>query len=283
MANDYIQITPEEPEGTLLGLWWRKPPYEIRRATYAPYRGPGVRPVPEEAQVLACAPSDKPGEWTEPTVEPGLLNALLDVGQGRLKPVAFADRFGLLGYNELVPDENRCKGGEPLDWFRAQALTALTVVELIDHLEEAKESAGGRRHLANYLKEELTNGPYTLGGKVAEVMIQGSSPIITANSILRCLLNANLGDAGRRLQMRNGELRTIFTFHALVQVIYWQLADQIGKSSIRRCAECGRVFTSSNVRSRFCLPVGGKKISACKSRWNVREFRKKKKRSRRKK
>jgi hypothetical protein len=198
------------------------------------------------------------------------------VAQGKTKPVEFANRFGLLGYNYIVPRENSCKGGDPLNWFLAHAHTVYTIAELIERVKEARESDGGRRHLANYLREEITDGPYALGGWVTRVRFQQSptSPVLAANGVLRYLLNANLGETGRRLTATG--LRTIFAFRALVQVIYWQLADQIGKSSIHRCAECGRIFTGANSRSRFCPPSGGKKISACKSRWNVREFRKKK-------
>lgn len=275
--KDYIPITSDaDPAGGLLGTWWRQPPHEIRQATYAPYRGEGLKPVLTKGKVLACA--GKRTEWYEPVSEPELLNALLDVAQGQLKPVAFADRFGLLGYNYIVPRENCCKGGDPLDWFMAHAFTVLTVSDLILCLKEARESPGGRQNLANYLKD-LSDGPYARGGRVNRIRLRQylrTNPIPPAIGILRFLLNANFGDAGRGLQSTQHGLRTIFTFRTLIQVVYWQLADQLGRSSIHRCVECGRIFSHSNVRSRFCLPTGGKKISACKSRWNVREFRRKK-------
>jgi hypothetical protein len=270
--NDYIPITSNEALG-LFSEWWRKHPYVIRKGTYTPYRGEGLKPVSTDTKVLV--PTGKRIQRYAPIQKTELLNALLDVAQERATPVEFANRFGLLGYNYEVPRENYCEGGDPLDWFAAQAHTVRTLAELIERLGEAKESTGGRRHLANYLKEELTTGPYALGGRVAEISFSRSAtnPVMEATGIARYLLNANLGEVGRRL-MASG-LRSIFTFRSLAQVLHWQLADQIGQSSIHRCAECGRIFIATNLRSRFCPPSGGKKISACKSRWNVRKFRKK--------
>jgi hypothetical protein len=280
MMTDYIPITVEDGEsGGLLGTWWRQPPHVIQPERFAPYRSEGVRPVASIGDVLA--PTGTRTIQYEPMAETNLLNALLDVAQRKIKPIEFANRFGLLGYNYLVPTENRCKGGDPLNWFIAQAQTVYTATELIARVQEAQESTGGRLHLVNYLREEITDGPYALGGRVSRIARPGfRNPILVANGFLRYLINANLGDTGRRLQSTESGIRTIFTFRALVQVIYWQLADQLGKSSIHRCVECGRIFTHSNIRARFCPPVGSKKISSCKSRWNVREFRRKKQRRR---
>jgi hypothetical protein len=197
-----------------------------------------------------------------------------------LPPVArggFADRFGLLGYNYIVPDKYRCSGGDPLDWFLAQALTALTITEIIRRLKDARDS-GKRGPVSTYLQKEITDGPYALGGQVTRIAFPHSpaSPVLAANGILRYLFNANLGEAQRRLQSTAHGLRTVFTFRALVEVVYWQLADQLGKSSIHRCVECGRIFTHPNTKVRFCPPDAGKKISRCKARSNSREFREEK-------
>jgi hypothetical protein len=242
-----------------------------------PYRGEGVKSSIVKADVLV--PVGKRIIRYDPNAKGGLLNGLLGVAQDKLRPVEFADQFGLLGHNYIVPRENVCKGGDPLNWFLAQASTVRVAAELIERLAEARESAGGRRFLAEYLKNEIGDGPYALGGRVAEIRFQQASrsPILVANGILRYLLNANLGETGRRIQIVASGPRTVFTFRALIEVIYWQLADQIGKGAILRCAECGRIFTCANSRIRFCPPASGQKISPCKSRFNVRRHRKGKK------
>jgi hypothetical protein len=273
MRTDYIPITGDDATG-LLGEWWRQPPHLICEGMYAPYRGEGVKPSIVKADVLV--PRGKRIARYDPNAEAGLLGALLDIAQNKLKPVEFADQFGLLGYNYIVPRENVCKDGDPLNWFLAQARTVQVAAELIGRLGEAQESDGGRRFLAEYLKDEIGDGPYSLGGRVTEIRFQQSSrsPILVANGILRYLLNANLGETGRRIQIVASGPRTVFTFRALIEVIYWQLADQIGKDAIRRCAECGRIFTGANSRIRFCPPASGQTISPCKSRFNVRRHRK---------
>jgi len=282
MPKDYTPITAgEEPAAGLLGTWWRQPPHVVRKVEYAPYKEHDVRLVTVQADVLA-ATGDRTTFYS-PREEPGLLTALLDVAQEKLKPVAFADRYGLLGYNYIVPQANRSKGGDPLAWFIAHARTALLVSDLILCLKEARESSGGRRNLANYLAE-IPDGPFALGGWVGEIRLRtgSSNPILAATGILRYLLNANLGSTGRRLQSSERGLRTVFTFRALIEVVYWELADQVGQSEIHRCRECGRIFVHANKKASYCPPTGGQKTSRCKSRWLVREFRKRKDLKRRK-
>lgn len=285
-------ISVSQPFGT----WWRRqPPYVIRKWEFAPYKADLEKAVQVCEDVLV--PTGRAAELYGPFEEPDLLDAFLDVAQERLKPVEFADRFGPLGYNHIVPDENQCPlGGDPIAWFMAHARTALTITELIRRVKEAEESIGGCRHLANYFAEDIAAGPYALGGVVKDLpWLRKMRPpppeaIRSANHVLLFLLNTNLGnplpidkywskqagflDTRRCLQLVDGKFRSVFTLHALVQVIYWKLADQLGCSSIRQCVECGRIFTHADSRIRFCPPSKGKQISRCKTSLNQREFRK---------
>ncbi len=314
MTNDYVPITAEGgPIGGLVGMWWRKAPYAVRKREYAPFQAEGVRGQKVKADIvvptrpltdwekfvlngidppLDVVPTGDEGEWYAPMEEPSLLGALIDVGQGRLKPLEFANGFGLLGYDKLVPPANRC-GGDPLDWFMAHARTVLTVAGLIRGLKQARD--GGPHSLAWYLQEKITKEPLVLGGRTPkEMWFQLKARTTGARSerlprrlvqntiaIVRYLLNENLGITERRLQFTEQRgLRTVFAFRALIHAIYWQLADQLGQNSIHQCAGCGRIFIHSNVRARFCPPDAGKTISRCKSLWNVRAHRKRKRRKR---
>jgi hypothetical protein len=277
-VNDYVTITTKETSwpSNPMGEWWKQPPHILRKETYAAYRGAGLHPTNIEDNVVV--PTGKRAEWYEPTEQEGLLEALFDVAQGRRKPTSFADQFGLLGYNYIVPEENQCKGGDPLRWFVAEAHTVYVIAILIGLVERAKESYGGRRELATYLGKEIPHGPYAFGGHVVQCWCRGAggNPVLRAKGILQQFLNVNLGDTARRLQrVTRNDFRSVFTFRALVQVIYWKLADQVGGSSICRCRECGRIFISQDSRLRFCAAEVGKTISPCKSRWNVRAHRKK--------
>lgn len=277
--NNYASITTRDRSSppNPLGRWWKQPPHILHKEIYAPYRGAGVLPSKINGDVIY--PDGKRVEWYEPTDREDLLESLFDVAQGLSKPTSFADQFGLLGYNYIVPEENQCKGGDPLEWFVAQAQTVYVMAILIGLLERAKESERGRKELATYLEKELPNGPYALGGHVVHCRYRGSdNPIPRAMSILEQFLNTNLGETRRRLdRVAASDFRSVFTFRALIEVVYWKLADQIGGSSIRRCRECGRLFISRNSKLRFCAPEGPKTISPCKSRWNVRQYRKRQK------
>lgn len=266
----------------MLGTWWRERPHVIRQVDYAPYRGEGFRPMKVTAEVIAC--TGKQVTRYEPIGHPEILDAILDVAQGRLKPTEFADHFGLLGYNYVVPRENACPGGDPLGWFLAHAQTARTIATLIELMQEARSQESTRR-LATYLREEILDGPYALAGQIVRIPFKSvSSTVFRALGIVRYLMNENLGETRRQFQMTEKRgLRTIFVFRNLAQVIYWQLADRLANRSLRRCQECGRIFTHPNARMRFCPPAKGQTISPCKSRWNVREFRRRQRKRKTKK
>ena len=298
--NDYKEITSEtDTIGGLLGTWWRKPPYVLRRGSYLRHRGQGARPAKIVADILSpkreptewerfylegleppldVVPTGDEGEWYAPVEQPGLLGALLDVGQGHLKPTQFADRFGLLGYDQLVPSQNRC-AGDPLDWFMAHTRTVHVIAQLILLLKKLRDKSPGARAALSKYEAKIPDGPYAMGSRVSTIPLRrmsfSGSPVKAAIGIVQYLLNENLGPTARRLRsIETGGLRSVFTFRALIDVIYWQLADQLGRGSIHRCKECGRIFTNPNTKADYCPPTRGKKISRCKSRWNVREFRK---------
>jgi hypothetical protein len=314
MHTDYEQTTEYNTRG-LLGTWYRNPPYVLKRGSYLRYRE--VDPssalivrTPEKITTDILTPEREPteweyfelrgipppggviptggeGEWYAPAEEPGLLGAFLDVGGGRLNPTKFADKFGLLGYNQLVPNENKC-AGDPLDWFMAHARTVHVIAELTNLLKKVQQRKIAPAKLADY-ESKIPDGPYALGATVALIPLQqkAEKPVPVAIGTLQHLLNANLGSTARKLQMTEvGGLRNAFTFRALVEVVYWQLADQLVKGSIHQCKECQRIFMSRDPRAEFCPPDPGKKTSRCKSLWTVHRFREKqrnkKKQSRRK-
>jgi len=291
-VNDYIPITTvagqkvgihreatlagPEPEARLsLGEWWKQPPHAIRPASYAPYRGEGVAATMVTAEALV--PGGKREVRYAPTSQKRLLEAFLEVAQKRATPQSFADRFGLLGYNHLVPEENKCREGDPISWFMAHAQTVHVLAVLTSLIKD-------RRRLAAYLANEIPLGPYALAGQVVDCpsfRLRLQNPVIPALGIIRYLVNANLGSTGYRLRLTAHGLDNFFSFRALIQVVYWQLADLFGGHFICRCRECGRVFVSRNSRTQFCLAEGKKTISPCKSRWNTRNTRRRQKRSRR--
>ena len=255
------------------GEWWRQPPYVVRSVTYVPYGGKDKITtdalVPRRGRQWRYRPGDKKA----------LLQAFLKVAQGRLTPERFTKVFGLLGYNHLVPDKNKCQG-DPLPWVKAHARTVSVVATLASLARDVKRRPENRSRLATYLVK-ISRGPYALGGQVRNVDFgitqKPVSPVFPALGIIRYLANENLGITGYRLRLAADGLKPFFSFQALIQVIYWQLVDGLGSSSICRCRECGRVFVAKNPRTQFCLPQKGQQINPCKSRWNTRNTRRRQK------
>jgi hypothetical protein len=286
--TDYTPITEqiydsvaqgEEDERRLsFGEWWKQPPHAIRKVVYAPYRGEHLPSVRSSADALVPI-GNREIRYT-PTNQKGLLGAFLEVAQNRATPVSFVNRFGLLGYNFLVPEQNKCKeGGDPIPWFLAHARTVYVLASLTNLIKSIKERSEARKKLATYLAE-LPLGPYAQGGRVIKMDLstRSSKPLLSALGIIRTLTNPNLGDTGYRIQWTARGLNNFFSFQALIQVIYWQLAHEFDSRLIIRCCECGRIFVSHNPRTQFCLPEGAKKISPCKSKWNTRNTRRRQRR-----
>jgi hypothetical protein len=44
----------------------------------------------------------------------------------------------------------------------------------------------------------------------------------------------------------------VFKFKALIQLIYWQVADWINGKRLRECQECQTIFFASDDPQRFC-------------------------------
>lgn len=252
-----MRITRKErPSGTFIGLWRKRPPYVVKNRILV---GTGKR-----------------WEWVEPSDDPKIWNALLKVAEGR-KPEKFADQYGLLGYNHLVPLGIGVRSkyqGDPIHWFEAQARTVYEMTILVEYRNEAAKSGRARKELETYLRK-FPRGPYARGREVHEYWISRGSqdPVQQAGRILEFFLNPNLEGTNRQLQLTEAGPRNVFTFSALVQTIYWQLTDQIAKCHVRWCRECKGVFVPKNPKGRFCS-------SRCKVKWHVRKFRASKKRSR---
>jgi hypothetical protein len=90
-----------------------------------------------------------------------------------------------------------------------------------------------------------------------------------AQDFLARLLTPNLAGVQRKYKWKSGR----FEFRALIQLIYWRLADVAGSSSLRECEECSTYFFCSDPRQRFCPPPAGIKESRCAKRQRMRQWR----------
>ncbi len=292
MANDkidYKAITTNdaEPRSDLRGTWHVRAPYVIERRKYQRVRWEdvhmtgvghknfrGLKSSAKFADVIV-AKGKQYSDYAPGEVAKELLQALLDLAQGKLSPIKLANRFGYMGYNATVPYQNRCDG-EPLDWLFAHANTLFVASRLVDLVNKARHSESGRKKLDEYMRN-LPEGPYVIkeGYRVSVPALGGSgkNAVIAANNVLQYLLNPNIGHVGRYLFGESVELKSIFVFRAPIDVTYWYLASLIGKQTLRECKQCHRVFIEERRGVKYCLPEPGKKISKCKSLFNVRKSR----------
>jgi hypothetical protein len=90
-----------------------------------------------------------------------------------------------------------------------------------------------------------------------------------AQELLARLITPNLVGVQRIYDGR----RSRFEFRALIQLIYWRLADMAGSSFLRQCDECSTYFFCSDPRQRFCPPPAGIRESRCAKRQRMRQWR----------
>ena len=87
--------------------------------------------------------------------------------------------------------------------------------------------------------------------------------------LLAELFNPNLGSVRRTFDPKSGS--SVFHFRALIEAIYWQIADK-GKA-LRQCEECGLWFFPNDARRKFCPnPTSGRE-SKCGKRNFMRKLR----------
>ena len=84
------------------------------------------------------------------------------------------------------------------------------------------------------------------------------------------LLNPNLATVSRMMVPETGELR--FRFDALIEALYWQMADDMTRYQVRRC-ECGARFFARDERQIYCPPPPGIHESRCGKRFRMRKLR----------
>ncbi len=93
-----------------------------------------------------------------------------------------------------------------------------------------------------------------------------------AEVLLVSVINNNLKTVLPKLDLEQGGPQLRFTFSALVEVAYWQLANAYVGGWLKRCEACGGLFLQTDQRQQFC-PKGLRRESLCASRDRLRRFR----------
>jgi hypothetical protein len=181
--------------------------------------------------------------------------------------------------------------GEPVAWIKAHANTVAALIEILGLIQDGDIDA-----LA-YTVRNKPAGPFAVGYHVAQeitwpriprdrkrakeyeahLLDPAAAPTLAAG-IVRNYINCNISGIRRDLYTPVSVSpaprgRSKFTFRAMIEAVYWQLADRLERGGIRRCIECGRYFVARDPRQVHCPPFPGAKRSRCSSRQNVRIWR----------
>lgn len=219
-----------------------------------------------------------------PLKTPELPTELQRVATGNLSPIEFAGQFGLLGYRNLTGYQQH--EGDPLDWVVAHARTVHFCLQFIGMLQEDASEEEIRYEL-----EQFPDGPYALLEKIIEIDLRCDiSPPknetekklrghVKASHVARIevckFVSYNIERVGRRLLTDRfaTKIDSYISFHAMIEAVYWQLADRIEGGGVRRCLACKQFFVARDKRQQYCPPWPGSTRSRCSARLNVQNFR----------
>jgi len=234
------------------------------------------------------------GEPYSPWENRNLPNALAKVQDSR-GAIRFVERYGLLGYDQLVPptrfdEPSRSVGGDPLPWVLAHAAAVRMAIHLIAGLSREDEQLI-RDTLTNHQTFVNVNGKRRAGFLLPQgtdiKFVEFFRPPDTsagfrdlAAHLVRGLVNDNTTGIRFALSRRAaGVLAWAMTARALVDCIWWMVGEMAvagsdeGGDAVRLCEECGMPFRVTHARQRFCPPDQFSKRSLCEARRHMRQFR----------
>ena len=214
--------------------------------------------------------------------------------------INFLRTYGLLGrgllnaqYTSIGNQNNVVTKNivETTDWVITHSKTVKTILDLSYYIQEYKygelkkyliEYACGKNSTAIQL--EIGNledtEKITIPFDFCDDEIETSVRRLCAE-----LISENIQNIHRLVYVdKKGCLQSTFVFTALIEIIYWILADSILKGELKQCMWCKRFFIQTHGNQKYCpIPTDVKekypkvKDSRCGSAYRVSEFRKNKK------
>ena len=204
--------------------------------------------------------------------------------------LAFAQQYGWLGYRYFKNRQKKTAMGDPLIWVWRHAQTLRLCLELLHALQKNTEKA---------MLQVFNSCTQIQNGEVSAVVADGpfirksswflgNHPSVPKNDvralgkvILERILTKNIQGIHAKLSYADYHDRkpTLpFQFSALIEVPYWQLANEAVGGWLKRCAAdgCGAIFLQTDQRQLFC-PKGLRQESLCASRDRLRNWREDKK------
>ena len=212
-----------------------------------------------------------------------LLEKLAKVHEGRVTPLAFAAEYGLLGETRLtiathqwqrddgavIPPKTPGRA-DKLAWFMERAAEVFRVLCLLEALETKDVNA---INAAFVPLEDALKDP-KLMADIESITFAGD-PIELARLEIKRLIQPHLEGINRELVITAEGFRSCFKARALVDLVYWKLADLAqgvseGSSCVRHCKECRVLFIANDYRRQFCS-------TKCQNRAGVAAYRQREK------
>jgi len=222
----------------------------------------------------------------------------------------FTNLYGSLGFSYYAEIGDRV-GGDPIWWIIAHAKAVQTCMEIQKVIEENNEglmkdlvksmtfslTAKEFHKSMAYLGEMQSPNLDAVISKKCYSILEGADkrmkvilvPDISDRDLLLTIqmdfLNSNIQNIKREFILEridpkdesntNNKIHSYFDFKALLDVIYWKLADKIDGGVIKRCAAegCGGIFIQTDKRMIYCPPLSGHKESSCAARERMRKAR----------
>ena len=164
--------------------------------------------------------------------------------------------------------------GDPLSWIFSHADTVRFVLDLHGALKEKdrlKVLLGKLATHRNDRYEKMLEWKFAERGQLDRQWMviadpPDDDPVECARYIIAWIVNRNLrGGVSRELLIdtdlqrpdRKRSVQSVFQAESLIDCIYWQLADAIVGQAIRRCLFCGRFFSATTLKRKYCPPPMG--------------------------
>lgn len=185
--------------------------------------------------------------------------------------VDFCRRFGLLGYNHMVPREQRwltevrAPTGrkevldvtvfEPIEWALRHAKNVFVIAAIVGLIKQGpkiltKELQDLLRSNRIDLKSLSEFRGFSAQGRVLAYADWPDNPQGVAWQVIRDLINPVLG--GLRLGLVAHSTIPVLRFDALLQVIYLKLIGELENRHLLSCANGGHLFFSKRADSQTC-------------------------------
>jgi hypothetical protein len=238
-----------------------------------------------------------------PIMHDELLNVLLKLERGNeVGLLRFARAYGHFGYSGLVPPEKR-RGGDPVGWIWAHIETLQMCGRLLRWLREEDlnrlEASLCALQLSDqvrasvwrflfFMRDDEAHWPATIMAARGEIIYRSWRALGAhtqqrfvaereleelAEEVISSVIQANIGGISPEpiivKRRRRQEIRTGFHFRALIEIVYWHLANALqgGRLWICEAEDCRAFFVQRSRGQRYCpRPYGEHGRSPCATR-----------------